>query len=153
MVGSGVPCLSSKMSEMPSKLAFEWSCASKIRSAHESINDECVDGTESQPGHNTHKPGGIPNFGIKTPMIPAFDSWVGTIPFQSLKRTTMVTAKENLLLGALAFRGTCSRGATVLLKLTGGSSDRDSTENYKRGKLHRERIVNTRGESNSRSGI
>ena len=88
-------------------------------------------------------------------MIPAFDSWFGTIPFQSLKRTTrtMATAKENLLLGALAFRGTCSRGATVLLKLTGGSSDRDSTENYKRGKLHRERIVNTRGESNSRSGI
>ena len=84
---------------------------------------------------------------LKTPMIPAFDSWFGTIPFQSLKRTTrtMVTAKENLLLGALAFRGTCSRGATVILKLTGGSSDRDGAENYKRGKLHRERM-NTRGE-------
>ena len=98
VVGSGVPCLSSKMSEMPSKLAFEWSCASKIRSAHESINDECthVDGTESQPGHNTHKPGGIPNFGIKnTDDSRIFDSWFGTIPFQSLKRTTrtMVTAK------------------------------------------------------------
>ena len=37
-VGSRVPCLSSKLGEMPSKLAFEWSCASKIRSAHESIN-------------------------------------------------------------------------------------------------------------------
>ena len=64
-VGGVVPCLSSKLGEMPSKLAFEWSCASKIRSAHESINDECVDGTESQPGHNTHKSDGIPNFGIK----------------------------------------------------------------------------------------
>ena len=75
-------------------------------------------------------------------MIPAFDSWFGTIPFQSLKRTTrtVVTAKENLLLGALVFRGTNG------LKLAGGSSARDGAQNYKGGKLHLERAkrMNTR---------
>lgn len=52
----------------------------------------------------------------------------------------MVTAKENLLLGALVFRGTNG------LKLAGGSSARDDAQNYKGGKLHLERAkrMNTR---------
>ena len=52
----------------------------------------------------------------------------------SITQTNDPQAKENLLLGALAFRGT-----TGILELSGGSSDRDGAENYKGGKLHLER--------------